>query len=143
MLASFSRALLPCALLLTSVMAVSACSDPKTWAARGEASTAPAPKPATGGDTVYHCADGQTLRASYPKPGIAIVEYAGRTRTLKAAASAGARYVGEGLQWWTKGQAEGVVAPLEAGQDMALGAGIDCVVFTPPTDRPGADRSAP
>jgi hypothetical protein len=67
---------------------------------------------------VYHCADGETVRASYPTSDMAVVEYAGRSRTLKAAASAsGARYVGDGLQWWTKGLTEGVIAPLADGKD--------------------------
>jgi membrane-bound inhibitor of C-type lysozyme len=124
-------ATLPRALLLTGLLAVSACSDPKTPAAPSQPASAPSQAVSGVGAEVliYHCADGETVRASYPTTDTAVVEYEGRSRTLKSALSAsGARYVGEGLQWWTKGMTEGVVSPLEAGQDVASGGGVNCAV---------------
>ena len=136
-------ATLPRALLLISLMAASACSDPKNQAA-APTSTAPASAATASGDgaevLVYHCADGEVVRASYPTSDTAIVEFAGRSRTLKTAASAsGARYVGDGLQWWTKGLTEGVVSPLAAGEDIASASGVNCAVAPPPaTVQPAA-----
>lgn len=142
----FSRAL-----LLTGLLAVSACSDPKDKAAAsGPAVAVPAPAPATavagtGAEIlVYHCADGETVRAFYPTSDLAVVEYAGRSRTLRAAASAsGARYVGDGLQWWTKGPTEGVIAPLADGKDTAATPGVNCAASKPPTAQAVPNSPAP
>lgn len=63
-----------------------------------------------GGDSsaTYHCESGRTVRASYPSDSAAVVEYEGRTLRMTLAVSAsGARYVGEGLEWWTKGSGPG------------------------------------
>jgi membrane-bound inhibitor of C-type lysozyme len=84
---------------------------------------APAPPPAI----VYACPDGQSVRAIYPDTRTAVIQYRGATHTLKVAVSAdGARYVGDGLQWWTKGMIHGNLAALRPGQTYAE-PGPDCV----------------
>lgn len=75
----------------------------------------------------YVCDDGRTVRASYPDSETALVEVDGRTRTLKIAISAsGARYTGDGLQWWTKGGEQAQLSPLAAGEDIASAPGVNC-----------------
>lgn len=52
----------------------------------------------------YQCESGRAIQASYPSDTTAVVEYEGQTLQMTRAVSAsGARYVGEGLEWWTKG----------------------------------------
>lgn len=56
----------------------------------------------------YQCRGGGTIYASYPSDSTAIVEYEGQTFQMTIAISAsGARYVGGGLVWWTKGSGSG------------------------------------
>lgn len=74
----------------------------------------------------YACADGRTIQAQYPDRSTAVLKQGDTEIRLTIAASAsGARYVGEGLQWWTKGQA-GTLAPLKPGEDIASDAGVAC-----------------
>lgn len=57
----------------------------------------------------YRCESGATIVATYPSTDSATVQYQGNTYTMQIAVSAsGSRYVGGGLEWWTKG-AEGTV----------------------------------
>ena len=85
-----------------------------------------APPPASPA-IVYACPNGETVRATYPDPRTAVIQYRGATHTLKIAVSAdGARYVGDGLQWWTKGMIHGTIATLPLGQTYAE-PGADCV----------------
>ncbi|MGI8841489.1 MAG: MliC family protein [Caulobacteraceae bacterium] len=101
-----------------SVVAAAAAS----CAAMAPPPALPAPPP-----IVYACPGGETVRATYPDTRTAKVEYQGRAHTLKIAGSAdGARYVGDGLQWWTKGMTHGTIAPLAPGQTYAE-PGADCV----------------
>lgn len=53
---------------------------------------------------MYLCESGRKIHATYPSSSTAVVEYRDRTlhMTRKKSAS-GARYVGGGLEWWTKG----------------------------------------
>ncbi|MET3526961.1 MliC family protein [Phenylobacterium koreense] len=77
--------------------------------------------------TTYVCDDGRTVRASYPDTETAIVEIDGRSRTLRIAISAsGARYTGDGFQWWTKGMDQAQLSPLAAGEDIATAPGVNC-----------------
>lgn len=77
--------------------------------------------------TSYACADGRTVRASYPDPDTAVVEIDGKSRNLKIAISAsGARYTGDGYQWWTKGMSEAQLSPLAPGEDIASAPGVNC-----------------
>lgn len=75
----------------------------------------------------YSCADGSTVEARYPTPETAQIATAGKTVDMTIAQSAsGARYVGGGWQWWTKGMTDGMLAPLKPGEDIASAAGTTC-----------------
>ena len=51
--------------------------------------------------------------ASYPSTDTATIEYQGARQELQIAVSAsGARYVGKGFEWWTKGSGAGSEGPL-------------------------------
>jgi membrane-bound inhibitor of C-type lysozyme len=76
---------------------------------------------------VYRCANGERLRVDYRRDETVLIEYRGEIKLLTLAPTAsGARYVGDGQQWWTKGQADGVLSRLEPGQAMATGEGTPC-----------------
>lgn len=61
----------------------------------------------------YQCKSGRTVRASYPSNSVAVVEYEDRTLQMSLAVSAsGARYVGQQLEWWTKGSGPGAAGTL-------------------------------
>ena len=61
--------------------------------------------------TSYQCTDGSVVEAVYPTPDTARIVHLGRTTELTLAVSAsGARYVGDGLQWWTKGATEAMLS---------------------------------
>jgi membrane-bound inhibitor of C-type lysozyme len=109
---------------------------PKTEAPPPAAATAPAAVAAT---TTYGCLDGRTIRASYPDAVTAVLNVGGRDLTLKIARSgSGARYVGQGVQWWTKGMTEGAIAPLAAGETIASVDGIYCSTTPLPAVEPPA-----
>ncbi|RDS82411.1 MliC family protein [Dyella psychrodurans] len=77
--------------------------------------------------TTYGCSDGQTVQAAYPDTNTALVKIKGQTYTLHIAISgSGARYIGDGWQWWTKGMKDGMLAPLAAGETIASAPGITC-----------------
>ena len=79
--------------------------------------------------TVYRCANGERLRVDYRRDETALIEYRGEIKLLTLApAASGARYVGAGQQWWTKGDVEGVLDRLEPDQAMATGEGTLCRV---------------
>lgn len=87
----------------------------------------------------YVCEDGRTLSALYPDSQTAQLMVGDTTHLLRIARSAsGARYTGDALQWWTKGE-EGALAPLKAGEDIASAPGVRCV---PPAKAP-VDPPAP
>jgi membrane-bound inhibitor of C-type lysozyme len=101
-------------------LALAACS-PKSE------TQAPAtqPEPSTSWIT-YVCEDGRTLQAIYPDSDTARLRVGGNEHGLKIAVSAsGARYVGGGWQWWTKGP-EGMLAPLKDGETIAAAPGVSC-----------------
>lgn len=61
-------------------------------------------------DSVYHyrCNSGETIAATYPTTDSASVEYKGSRYHMRIAVSgSGSRYVGSGLEWWTKGSGPG------------------------------------
>lgn len=69
---------------------------------------AAASSPATPVIYDYECESGETIMASYPNPDSARVRYQGATYRMQIAVSgSGARYVGDGLEWWTKGSNTG------------------------------------
>lgn len=56
----------------------------------------------------YQCDSGETIAATYPSTGSTTIQYMGSRYTLHIAISAsGARYVGDELEWWTKGSGLG------------------------------------
>jgi membrane-bound inhibitor of C-type lysozyme len=76
--------------------------------------------------TAYRCDDGRQVQASYPGTDRALLSVDGTSHRLALAHSAsGARYVGEGWQWWTKGP-QAWLAPLHAGESIASAPGIAC-----------------
>lgn len=94
------------------------------------AGAACAGQPATTGNTpswtTYTCTNGQTVQAAYPGTNTAWVKIKGEQHTLHIAMSgSGARYTGEGWQWWTKGMRDGMLAPLAEGQTIA-DPGLSC-----------------
>lgn len=61
----------------------------------------------------YQCESGQTIVATYPSTDSASVQYQGKSYQMKITISAsGARYVGSGLEWWTKGSGKGAQGSL-------------------------------
>jgi heat shock protein HslJ len=78
-------------------------------------------------ETSYFCADKSLIKASYPTTDTARVVIGGETIDMRIARSAsGARYVGGGWQWWTKGMTEGTLAKLEPGESIASARGLAC-----------------
>ncbi len=74
-----------------------------------------APTPVEPPPVFYACTSGSAAAASYPNTDSAVLRYQGRSHQLKIAPSAsGARYVGEGLEWWTKGSGPGAMASVFA-----------------------------
>lgn len=90
-------------LILLFAAALAGCASPES---EGPASTAPDSVPAS--QAVYSCESGRTVQASYPTDNTAVVEYEGQTLQMEVAVSgSGARYVGDELEWWTKGTGPG------------------------------------
>ena len=95
-------------LSIVLVVFLSACGQLST---DGTASTEPSSD--TNLSVKYQCESGKTIMASYPTNSTAVVEYDGRRLQMKIAVSgSGARYVGEGLEWWTKGSGKGASGTL-------------------------------
>jgi membrane-bound inhibitor of C-type lysozyme len=62
----------------------------------------------TDASIAYQCESGQTIDATYHSYTTAVVRYEGRACEMVVAISgSGARYVGGGLEWWTKGMGPG------------------------------------
>jgi len=101
-------------------LALAACSD--------EAPTPVAEaEPPASAWSIYVCEDGRIVQAVYPDSSTARVRTPDGEHALKVARSgSGARYVGEGLQWWIKGD-EGMLAALEPGEEIAAAPGVACV----------------
>jgi membrane-bound inhibitor of C-type lysozyme len=107
-------------MLSSAALLASACATP-----------APPPlatAPAGARVAVYLCDDGRIVRAAY-KDQRAWLEIGGRSHALETALSgSGARYVGDGLQWWTKGPEHGRLSRLAAGEAIAVDPGVACEV---------------
>lgn len=71
--------------------------------------------PAPGDEVTYYCESGARVVVSYPDTDSAVVGYNGQTHRMKIAVSAsGSRYVGDELEWWTKGSGEKATGALFA-----------------------------
>ncbi|QLG96782.1 MliC family protein (plasmid) [Pseudomonas yamanorum] len=56
----------------------------------------------------YHCESGETVAATYPTTDSSTIKYKGSAHKMQIAISgSGSRYVGDGLEWWTKGSGPG------------------------------------
>lgn len=76
---------------------------------------------------IYACADGSTVQAWYLRPDHVRLLHRGAAIDLtRAISGSGARYVGGGWEWWTKGQTDGLLAPLGPGESIASAAGVSC-----------------
>ncbi|HMM54904.1 MAG TPA: MliC family protein [Candidatus Desulfobacillus sp.] len=94
--------------------ALAGCGEQKS-AVTQEAAPAQAPvaRESTARQYAYRCESGRAITARYPDTETAVIEHAGKTSTLRIAISAsGARYVGDGLVWWTKGSGPGAEGTL-------------------------------
>lgn len=61
----------------------------------------------------YRCESDALIRATYPTDSVALMHYQGQTHEMQIArAASGVRYVGDGLQWWTKGNGPGASGTL-------------------------------
>lgn len=75
----------------------------------------------------YTCDDGRTVQASYPDTDTAELTFDEHTHRLHIAISAsGARYIGDGWQWWSKGMHQAWLAPLQAGESYASADAMEC-----------------
>ena len=73
----------------------------------------PVATPSTSSEHSYRCESGETIAATYPSSDAATVHYKARTYNMDIAVSAsGARYVGDDLEWWTKGSGRGAEGTL-------------------------------
>ena len=92
-------------LAISSILLLSACaSSPQ----EPEGAQASAATPSTSSVHNYRCESGEAITATYPSTDSATVKYKARNYDMKIAVSAsGARYVGEDLEWWTKGSGTG------------------------------------
>jgi len=124
------------ALLILSALAVTAC-QPKEESAAAPPPKAPAVAPAT--DFVrYACEDGEAVQVRYVAQDSATVVFQGRTYELRRVISAsGARYAGDGLQWWSKGD-DAFRAPLAPGEEIASADPVTCWSGEPPAVEPPA-----
>lgn len=83
--------------------------------------------------TTYHyeCDDGTKVALAFPNNDEAVMYYQGELSVLTVAVSAsGARYVGDGWQWWGKGIEEGNLAVIVAGEEFASDTGKMCKMIT-------------
>jgi membrane-bound inhibitor of C-type lysozyme len=81
----------------------------------------------TAAPTTYACSDGRQVQATYPDHDSATLVLDGRRHRLRQSISAdGARYTGDGWQWWTKGLHQATLAPLKSGESIASARGVDC-----------------
>ena len=120
---------IPVAIALAAGLA--GCNPSPTKTETPAADTAQSTVPKAGAPAAepvrYSCADGTTVEARYPTTDTAQIVHAGKTVDMKIAMSAsGARYVGGGWQWWTKGMTDGMLAPLKPGEETASAAGTSC-----------------
>ncbi|WP_296175530.1 DUF4232 domain-containing protein [uncultured Brevundimonas sp.] len=113
------------ALLSCLGLTVAACSQE---APPAPTSPVEAPTAQTAAAVGYACESGKTIAVTYPDTETARVSYDGRDYVLTSAVSAsGARYAGQGLEWWTasrNGQESGTLSRL-GPNDQAGGAVIE------------------
>jgi membrane-bound inhibitor of C-type lysozyme len=73
------------------------------------------------------CSDGTVVLVNYQNATSAALTIGGSTFHLLAAPSAdGARYIGQGWQWWSKGMQDAFLAKLPGGETIAPTPGVAC-----------------
>ncbi|MNY41327.1 Membrane-bound lysozyme-inhibitor of c-type lysozyme [compost metagenome] len=79
-------------------------------------------------NVVYRCEDGRQVAARYDGQR-AFLSFSDRSLTLNLHPSAsGARYVGDGMQWWTRGMDQARLASLPEGETyQEADAGVLCL----------------
>lgn len=95
---------------LTSICALAAALLVSACASAPEATTPPPARDQSSSVSLltYRCESDALIRATYPTDAVALVRYQGQTHEMRIArAASGVRYVGDGLQWWTKGNGPG------------------------------------
>lgn len=91
-----------------SILLISACTGTAQNKSGMQTPGAAAPSTASSAAHSYRCESGQTVAAAYPSTDTATVQYKGSRYAMQIAVSgSGARYVGGGLEWWTKGSGPG------------------------------------
>lgn len=116
-------------LLLAATVLVTACGQATTPEVSDQSvgTDVPASAATAAQDTRYACPDGSIVTARYPNTDTAQITHNGQTIDMQIAVSAsGARYVGGGWEWWTKGATEGTLSQLQPGEDTASAAGMTC-----------------
>ncbi|HLS19284.1 MAG TPA: MliC family protein [Paracoccaceae bacterium] len=111
-------------LSLIAALALGACEQ---GALDGNMFTAADRSEATAEVIRYECADGSVVKARYPAADRAEISHDGQVIEMRIAISgSGARYIGDGWEWWTKGMSEGTLTPLAAGEEVASADGVFC-----------------
>ena len=115
--------------LLAPAMLLAACasSTPGTGAQQPPVAAATTPTAYS-----FRCDSGQAIDVTYPDTDRAVVRYRGTTYAMRIAVSgSGSRYVGGGLEWWTKGAGAGAQGTLlrhnadgTSGDSLELCAGL-------------------
>ena len=128
------------------VLALAACQPSPAASPKERASAATRPGQPVNPDPgvrTYLCENGETIEAGYPDASSAMIRYRGRPYPLTAArAASGVRYVGYGLQWWTRGMDEARLSVLKPGEDVASDPGVACRVGRTPDAPNPAPSSA-
>lgn len=102
---------------MTTVATIAAAVLVSACASSSHRDPAQASEPGTPSSAVnlltYRCESDALIRATYPTDSVALVRYDGATHEMRVArAASGVRYVGDGLQWWTKGNGPGASGTL-------------------------------
>jgi membrane-bound inhibitor of C-type lysozyme len=106
------------------VVAASSCVPP---AESGDGS-------ADGSTVIYPCESGRAVAAAYPSDSTAIVRYKGKRYEMRIAISgSGARYVGGGYEWWTRGTGPGATGLLGriTGQELTASETLETCAVSP------------
>ncbi len=102
--------------LLVAFAAAAGCASPENDSvvvAEPDPAVEAAPTALLAAPVTYQCESGLAIQASYPTDDTATVDYDGQTLSMTIAVSgSGARYVGDELEWWTKGNGPGAEGTL-------------------------------
>lgn len=96
-------------LAVCSILLLSAC----TSIPQGQQSAQTSISTPTASPVHYQCKSGEMITAHYPSTESVTIQYKNSTYAMKNAVSgSGARYVGDDLEWWTKGSGAGAYGSL-------------------------------